>query len=205
MDKHKAYIMTKDGYKMAQLYFSYGTMSSGKSIEVLKVVHNYEEQGKRALLYTPAIDTRSGVDRVTSRVEGMSREATVVETRSNIFGMVQDENVKESVMCLVIDEAQFLSREQVIQCARVVDDLGIPVMTFGLKNDYENKLFEGSQALVEIADKLKEIKTICWYCNKKATMNLRTNRRMTEQIEIGGSSDYKPVCRKHYRDMHEEE
>lgn len=187
---------------MAQLYFTYGTMSSGKSIEVLKVVYNYEEQGKRALLFTPSIDTRTGVGRVTSRVKGMSRDAIVIDPDSNIYRMVQDENIEEAAMCVVIDESQFLTREQVEQCSRVVDELNIPVMAFGLKNDYENNLFEGSQALVEIADKLKEIKTICWYCNKKATMNLRTNKNMTEQIAIGGNSDYKPVCRKHYRSLH---
>lgn len=184
---------------MAQLFFRYGAMNAGKSIEVLKVAHNYEEQGKQVLLMTSSLDTRNGQGQVASRI-GLSRKAVVLQADTNIYTVVQ--NQCPQAACILIDEAQFLTVEQVKQAAAVVDELGIPVMAFGLKNDSQNHLFAGSEALLIYADKIEEMKTICWFCRKKATMNLRiTNGQADyggEQIQIGGNESYYPVCRKHY-------
>ncbi|MGL5886414.1 thymidine kinase [Lactobacillus mellis] len=184
---------------MAQLFFRYGAMNAGKSIEVLKVAHNYEEQGKQVLLMTSSLDTRNGQGQVASRI-GLSRKAVALQADTNIYTVVQ--NQCPQAACILIDEAQFLTVEQVKQAAAVVDELGIPVMAFGLKNDSQNHLFAGSEALLIYADKIEEMKTICWFCRKKATMNLRiTNGQADyggEQIQIGGNESYYPVCRKHY-------
>lgn len=185
---------------MAQLFYRYGAMNSGKSIEILKVAHNYEEQGKRVAILTSALDDRSGVGVIASRI-GLTRPATPVDEASDIFSMIAA--ITPPVACVLIDEAQFLTQAHVKQCARVVDELNIPVMAFGLKNDFMNRLFEGSEALLTYADKIEEMKTICWFCAKKATMNLRVHDGKPvytgEQIQIGGNESYYPVCRKHYR------
>lgn len=184
---------------MAQLFFRYGAMNAGKSIEVLKVAHNYEEQGKQVLLMTSSLDTRNGQGQIASRI-GLSRKAVALQGDTNIYTVVQ--NQCPQAACILIDEAQFLTVDQVKQAAAVVDELGIPVMAFGLKNDSQNHLFAGSEALLIYADKIEEMKTICWFCRKKATMNLRiTNGQADyggEQIQIGGNESYYPVCRKHY-------
>lgn len=182
-----------------QLFFRYGAMNAGKSIEVLKVAHNYEEQGKQVLLMTSSLDTRNGQGQIASRI-GLSRKAVALQADTNIYTVVQ--NQCPQAACILIDEAQFLTVDQVKQAATVVDELGIPVMAFGLKNDSQNHLFAGSEALLIYADKIEEMKTICWFCRKKATMNLRiTNGQADyggEQIQIGGNESYYPVCRKHY-------
>ncbi|WDF81774.1 thymidine kinase [Lacticaseibacillus pabuli] len=186
---------------MAQLFFRYGAMNSGKSIEILKVAHNYEEQGKHVVILTSAVDSRSGVGMISSRI-GLKRKADPVYPDTNIYKMVSELAQKETVACVLIDEAQFLKREHVEECAQVVDELKIPVMTFGLKNDFMNRLFEGSEALLTYADKIEEMKTICWFCAKKAIMNLRVHDGKPvytgEQIMIGGNESYYPVCRNHY-------
>lgn len=187
---------------MAQLYFKYGTMNSGKSFEVLKVAHNYEEQGKSVHIFSPAIDSRSGTGKVVSRVESMAREVTPLSDTDNIYKLIREKHDENLIDCVLVDECQFLTREQAYQCARIVDELDIPVMVFGLKNDYENQLFEGSETFLLIADKFEEVKTICWYCAKKATMNLRTNTQLDGQVALGGNDDYKAVCRKHYMTLH---
>ncbi|MBA1434883.1 thymidine kinase [Bombilactobacillus bombi] len=184
---------------MAQLFFRYGAMNAGKSIEVLKVAHNYEEQGKKVLLMTSSLDTREGQGKIASRI-GLSRDAFAIQDDTNLREVVQ---VKcPQAACVLVDEAQFLTITQVQQLAQIVDELKIPVMTFGLKNDSQNRLFAGSQALLIYADKIEEMKTICWFCRKKATMNLRiTNGQPDyggEQIQIGGNESYYPVCRRHY-------
>lgn len=189
---------------MAQLFYKHGTMNSGKSIEILKVAHNYEEQGKRVLLFSPTVDTRSGIAKISSRVKTMERDVTPLSATDNVFRIIQDANILDAVTCVLIDECQFLTREQANQCARVVDELHIPVMVFGLKNDFNNQLFEGSEAFLILADKIEEVKTICWYCNKKATMNLRVNTELTGQIAIGGNDDYKAVCRHHYTSLRQD-
>ena len=184
---------------MAQLYYKYGTMNSGKTIEILKVAHNYEEQGKSVVIMTSAVDTRDGFGVVSSRI-GMKRSAMAIEDQTDIFGFIRD--LPEKPYCVLVDEAQFLKRHHVYDLARVVDELDIPVMAFGLKNDFRNELFEGSRHLLLLADKIDEIKTICQYCKKKATMVLRTlDGKPTyegEQIQIGGNETYISVCRKHY-------
>lgn len=184
---------------MAQLYFRYGAMNSGKSIEVLKVAHNYEEQNKAVRIYTSGVDNRDGVGIISSRT-GMKREATPIHDNTNIFEEIK--LADEKIWCVLIDEAQFLKKEHVLQLTRVVDELNIPVMTFGLKNDFMNNLFEGSKYLLLYAEKIEEIKTICWYCGKKAIMNLRISDGKPvyegEQIQIGGNESYFPVCRHHY-------
>lgn len=184
---------------MAQLYYKYGTMNSGKTIEILKVTHNYEEQGKPVVIMTSALDTRDGYGIVSSRI-GMRREAVAITDNMDIFNFIK--NLPEKPYCVLIDESQFLSKENVYDLARVVDNLDIPVMAFGLKNDFQNHLFEGSRELLLLADKIEEIKTICQFCSKKATMVLRTENGKPvyegNQIQIGGNETYIPVCRKHY-------
>lgn len=174
-------------------------MNSGKSIEILKVANNYEEQGKSVVLFTSAVDNRSGLGMIASRI-GLQRQAQVIEEETNVFDEVSQLNQKPA--CILIDEAQFLKKDHIIQLARIVDDLSIPVMAFGLKNDFMNQLFEGSKYLLLYADKIEEIKTICWFCHKKATMNLRLADGKAvyegEQIQIGGNESYYPVCRRHY-------
>lgn len=183
---------------MAQLFFKYGTMNSGKSIDILKTAHNYEEQGKKCLLFTSAIDNRTKVGEISSRI-GIAEQATPVYKETNIFELVKKE---EDIACVLIDEAQFLKHEHVIQLTQIVDELNIPVMAWGLKNDFQNHLFEGSENLLIYADKIEEIKTICWFCHKKATMQVRLVDGKPvyegEQIQIGGNESYLSVCRHHY-------
>ncbi|RUT30669.1 thymidine kinase [Paenibacillus zeisoli] len=182
---------------MAQLYFKYGAMNSGKSIEILKVAHNYEEQNKPVLIFTPAIDTRDEIGFVSSRV-GMRRQAIPIYDDTDIFSIVKNHEPKP--YCVLVDECQFLKKEGIRQLARIVDELDVPVMGFGLKNDFQNRLFEGSEQMLIYADKLEEMKTICWFCERKATMNLRVENGKPvyngEQIQIGGSEAYYPVCRR---------
>jgi len=187
------------GVILAQLFFKYGAMNSGKSIEILKVAHNYEEQGKSVILMTSILDTRSGTGKIQSRM-GLDRDAIALKDDSNVFEIVKGEN--PNAACVLIDECEFMTKDQVLQAAQVVDDLGIPVMAFGLKNDFRNELFEGTKYLLLYADKLEEMKTICWFCTKKATMNMRmANGKPVydgDQIAIGGNEMYYPVCRRHY-------
>ncbi|MFC4651413.1 thymidine kinase [Lactococcus nasutitermitis] len=184
---------------MAQFYFRYGTMNSGKSIEILKVAHNYEEEGKPVLLMTSNLDTREGVGFVASRI-GIRHEAVAIDEKMALLSYISHLSVKP--FCVLIDEAQFLTKENIYDLAHVVDDLDIPVMAFGLKNDFRNELFEGSKYLLLLADKIEEIKTVCWFCSKKATMVIRTiNGKPVyegEQVQIGGNESYIPVCRRHY-------
>ncbi|CCI87237.1 thymidine kinase [Lactobacillus gigeriorum] len=192
---------------MAQLFFRYGAMSSGKTIEILKVAHNYEAQGRKIALMTSGVDDRSGVGTVASRI-GIQRTAVPITEEMNIFDYVKEKSKMDvargdgKLACVLIDEAQFLKRHHVLECAKIVDELKIPVMTFGLKNDFQNRLFEGSENLLIFADKIEEMKTICHYCGHKATMNLRVNYGMPvyegEQVQIGGDESYYPVCRFHY-------
>lgn len=188
---------------MAQLFFRYGAMNSGKSIDILKVKHNYEEQGKNVLLLTSALDNRDGEGKVSSRI-GISQPAHPVGSEDNIIELIYqlEGHSYISYNCILVDEAQFLTEEHVLQLANIVDKMRIPVMCYGLKNDFQNNLFEGTRALLIHADKIEEIKTLCWQCNRKAIMNLRMNNgrpvRDGEQVQIGGNESYIPVCRNHY-------
>jgi len=184
---------------MAQLYFRYSTMNAGKSTEVLKIAHNYEEQNKKVLLFTPAIDNRYGEGNITSRM-GFQRKAVVLFKDTDIMKLAKTENPH----CILVDEGQFLSREQVITLTNVVDELNIPVIVYGLKNDYRNQLFSGSEALLLFSDKIEEVKAVCWYCTKKATMLIKFKNgkpvNKGKQIEIGGNDKYTSVCRKCYKE-----
>ena len=184
---------------MAQLFFKYGAMNSGKTIEILKVAHNYEEQDKPVVIMTSGIDTRSGIGTVYSRI-GLERDAIPIFDETDLYHLVKDLGYQP--YCILIDEAQFLKKHHVLAFTKIVDELGIPVMAFGLKNDFRNELFEGSKYLLLYADKIEEMKTICWFCHKKATMNLHyiDGKPVYEgdQVQIGGNEAYYPVCRKHY-------
>lgn len=183
---------------MAKLYFRYGTMNSGKSIEVLRTAHNYEEQGKSVLLFTPMIDNRYGTGIVTSRI-GMKKEAIVITDDMDMYAIVSEKMPR----CVLIDEAQFLSKQQIDQLTDICDMLDIPVIAYGLRSDFLGNLFEGSLQLFAVADKIEEVKTVCWYCDRKALMNMRCKDGKPvfegEQIQIGGNESYIPVCRKCYK------
>lgn len=185
---------------MAQLYYRYSTMNAGKSLEVLKIAHNYEEQDKNVLIFTSSLDDRYKVGYVASRI-GLNRKAIPFDKSTDFKQEVQtrDDTV---VSCILIDEGQFLTQEQVIDLTQIVDYMNIPVIVYGLKNDSQNNLFEGSMNLLIYADKIEEVKTVCWFCNNKATMNLRIVDGKPcytgKQIEIGGNYNYIPVCRKCY-------
>jgi len=182
---------------LAQLFFKYGAMNSGKSIEILKVAHNYEEQNKHVLIFTSAIDDRDEVGYVSSRI-GLRKEAIPIYEDTDIFRIVQEHHPKPS--CVLIDECQFMTENGILQLVRIVDELQVPVMAFGLKNDFQNNLFEGSKYMLIYADKIEELKTICWFCERKATMTLRVENGKPiytgQQIQIGGNETYYPVCRK---------
>lgn len=184
---------------MAQLFFKYGAMNSGKSIEILKVAHNYKEQNKAVVLMTSALDTRSGVGNVSSRI-GLEEQAIPIFEETNISETIK--NLTVQPYCILIDESQFLQKHHIIELTKIVDELAIPVMAFGLKNDFRNELFEGSKYLLLYADKIEEMKTICWFCHKKATMNLHYIDGQPvyegDQVQIGGNEAYYPVCRQHY-------
>lgn len=182
---------------MAQLFFKYGAMNSGKSIEILKVAHNYEEQNKPVLIFTSAVDTRDEVGFVSSRI-GLRKQAIPIYEETDLFATVRDYG---RIYCVLIDEVQFLSKKHILQMVEIVDLLEIPVMGFGLKNDFQNELFEGSKYMLLYADKIEEMKTICWFCAKKATMALRVDEHKKPiytgaQIQVGGNDSYYPVCRK---------
>ncbi len=186
---------------MAQLFFIYGTMNSGKSIQLLSTAHSYKEQGKSVLLLTPSTDTRDGVGTISSRI-GLSEEAMIIKPDTNLWELEGVNFFFNGYDAILVDEAQFLSKDQITQLAEIVDQLNIPVMAYGLKNDFSNHLFPGSEQLVLLADKLIEMKTTCKWCNKKATMNLRVVDGAPayegEQVEVGGNEDYLSVCRYHY-------
>jgi thymidine kinase len=191
--------MSRGEYTVAQLYFRYGAMNASKSIQLLTVAHNYEQSGKRVIVLTPAIDDRFGVGKVASRV-GISREAIPIFDYTDIYSYIHNQETQPD--CVLVDEGQFLKAEHVAQLANIVDKLAIPVIVYGLLKNFKNELFEGSQKLVCEADKLEEIKTVCVFCNKKATHILKFKDAMPvyagESIEIGGEETYNSVCRKHY-------
>lgn len=187
---------------MAKVYFYYAAMNAGKSTVLLQSSYNYRERGMRTLLFTPSIDTRYGTGRIESRI-GLSSGAVPLGVSDNVFKRVQGEHAGAPVACVLVDEAQFLSPEQVWQLSEVADTLDIPVLCYGLRTDFQGRLFPGSAALLGIADDLTELKTIC-HCGRKATMNLRVDaqgRGVKEgaQIEIGGNDRYVAVCRRHFK------
>ena len=187
---------------MAQLYFRYSTMNAGKSIELIKVAYNYEERGKNVMTLVPSVDDRYGRGVITSRI-GVQREALVVGEETNILELFIKENEKKHIDCVLVDEAQFLKKHHVLELVEIVDSFEVPVLTNGLKNDFRNEMFEGSYYLLIYADKIEEIKTICW-CGRKATMVARVvDGRIVKQgrqVLVGGNDLYVSLCRKHYND-----
>lgn len=188
---------------MAKVYFYYAAMNAGKSTVLLQSSHNYRERGMRTLLFTPSIDTRYGTGRIESRI-GLRSGAISLVGSDNIFARVSLEHAAQPVACVLLDEVQFLTPEQVWQLAEVADVLDIPILCYGLRTDFQGKLFPGSATLLGIADDLIELKTIC-FCGRKATMNLRLDqqgRAATEgaQVEIGGNERYVATCRRHFRE-----
>lgn len=187
---------------MAQLYYRYSTMNAGKSIELIKVAYNYEEREKRVLTLVPVVDDRYGEGVVASRI-GIRRPAITVYPETNILEMFLAENKRKKIDCVLVDECQFLKKSHVEQLAEIVDSCDVPVLAYGLKNDFRNELFEGSYYMLVYADKIEEIKTICW-CGRKATMVARIVDgkfvKQGEQILIGGNDLYVSLCRKHYND-----
>lgn len=187
---------------MAQLYYRYSTMNAGKSIELIKVAYNYEERGKRVLVLNPVVDDRYGKGIISSRI-GISREATIVHDDTNLLKLFMEENTEEKIDCVLVDECQFLKKHHVQELVEIVDSYDTPVLAYGLKNDFRNELFEGSYYMLVYADKIEEIKTICW-CGRKATMVARIVDgkfvKTGDQIVIGGNDMYVSLCRKHYND-----
>jgi thymidine kinase len=184
-------------------------MNAGKSLELIKVAYNYEERGKRPLLLVPSVDDRFGRGKIVSKA-GLEREALTIYEETNLLELISEE-LKErdaprpeaSISCVLIDEGQFLKKHHVIELTEVVDGYDIPVMVYGLKNDFRNELFEGSKYLLIYADKIEEIKTICW-CGRKATMVARVVDgkfvKTGDQILVGGNEMYVSLCRRHYND-----
>ena len=188
---------------MANLYFYYSTMNAGKSTTLLQSSYNYRERDMNTLVYTAAIDDRFGVGKVTSRI-GISQDAFLFRSETNLFDEINEHIKKEKVHCVLVDEAQFLSKQQVYQLSDVVDKFKIPVLCYGLRTDFQAELFEGSKYLLAWADQLEELKTIC-YCGRKANFVLRLNDqgeviKEGAQIQIGGNDSYLSVCRLHYKE-----
>lgn len=186
---------------MAKLYFYYSSMNAGKSTTLLQSSFNYQERGMGTMLFTAALDDRYGVGKITSRI-GLEEDAHVFDDKTDLYHDVTLELKKRNLSCVLIDEAQFLTRDQVFQLASICDRIGIPVLTYGLRTDFQANLFEGSMHLLALADELKELKTIC-KCGQKATMNLRTDKngkviKEGEQTDIGGNDRYEVLCRKHF-------
>ena len=177
-------------------------MNAGKSIELIKVAYNYEERGKNVLTLIPAIDNRFGMGVITSRI-GIQRAARTIADDTNILDLFIRENEKKLIDCILIDECQFLKKHHVLELAEIVDSFGVPVLAYGLKNDFRNEMFEGSYYMLIYADKIEEIKTICW-CGRKATMVARTVdgkiAKEGQQIVVGGNDMYVSLCRMHYND-----
>ena len=188
---------------MAKLYFYYSAMNAGKSTNLLQSSHNYRERGMNTLLLTPEIDHRAGLGKIASRI-GLEAGAQTFRQDDDLHALVEGSEEDSVIACVLIDEAQFLTRPQVEQLAQVSDDLDIPVLCYGLRTDFQGNLFPGSAALLGWADNLTELKTIC-HCGCKATMNLRTDEKGNaikegSQVEIGGNERYVAMCRKHFRE-----
>ena len=186
---------------MAKLYFYYASMNAGKSTTLLQADFNYRERGMATMLWTAALDHRGGENAIESRI-GLAADAHRFEPDTDLFAQVARAHAMAPLSCVMVDEAQFLSAPQVWQAARIADELGIPVLCYGLRTDFQGELFPGSAVLLGIADSLVELKAVC-HCGRKATMNLRVDadgRAVVEgaQTEIGGNDRYVALCRKHF-------
>ncbi|MBA3512633.1 thymidine kinase [Sphingomonas sp.] len=186
---------------MAKLYFYYAAMNAGKSTTLLQADFNYRERGMATMLWTAAHDDRSGSGQIGSRL-GLTIEAHAYSPEVDLFGRVGEELKRREIHCVLVDEAQFLTRDQVLQLCRLCDEVNLPVLCYGLRTDFLGQLFEGSAALLAIADALVELKAVC-ECGRKATMNLRVDAEghavaSGEQTEIGGNDRYVALCRRHF-------
>jgi thymidine kinase len=187
---------------MAKLYFHYSTMNAGKSTSLLQASHNYREGGMATYLITAQFDNRAGDGRIASRI-GIGEPADTFAPGTDLFAKLAARFAIGTVACVFIDEAQFLTKPQVWQLARAVDDLGVPIMCYGLRVDFRGELFPGSAALLAWADEMREVRTIC-FCGKKATMVVRKDAdgralQQGEQVQIGGNETYVSLCRRHWR------
>ena len=187
---------------MAKLYFHYSTMNAGKSTVLLQAAYNYRERGMEPYLLTARFDDRAGGGQIASRI-GIEAEADTFGTTDDLFDRLDARLAQGAVACVFIDEAQFLSEEQVWQRARAGDDLGVPIMCYGLRVDFRGKLFPGSAALLALADEMREVRTIC-HSGKKATMVVRQDAagrvlRDGAQVQLGGNETYVSLCRRHWR------
>jgi len=188
---------------MAKLYFYYSSMNAGKSTNLLQSSYNYKERGMNTLVLAPQFDNRYGEGKVTSRI-GIEAAATTFSSDTDLFDVVESLKAQDGLNCVLIDEAQFLTRDQVFQLSDVTDKLNIPVLAYGLRTDFQGEPFEGSKYLLAWSDNLRELKAIC-HCGTKATMVLRMDvdgNAVTEgsQVEIGGNDRYVSMCRKHFKE-----
>ena len=186
---------------MAKLYFNYSSMNAGKSTALLQADYNYRERGMTTILFTSSKDERYGKNEIVSRI-GIKAPANYFFEDTNLYETFVKQSKTKPIDCVLIDEAQFLSKEQVHQLGRIVDELDTPVLTFGIRTDFQGELFEGSKYLLAWSDNIKEIKTVC-HCGSKATMVIRINSKgaiilQGSQIEVGGNESYIPLCRKHF-------
>jgi thymidine kinase len=186
---------------MAKLYFYYASMNAGKSTRLLQADFNYRERGMHTMLWTAEVDTRAGHKAIESRI-GLAADAHRFDASTDFRERVDAAHAIKPIACVLIDEAQFLTCDQVWQCATIVDQMGIPVLCHGLRTDFRGALFPGSAVLLGIADALVELKAVC-YCGRKATMNLRVDAdgvalREGAQTEVGGNERYVAVCRRHF-------
>jgi|TARA_B100000035_G_C21026770_1_gene566582 thymidine kinase len=189
---------------MAKLHFFYSTMNAGKSTALLQSNHNYLESGLRTMLFIPEELKEKSDSKIISRI-GLEAKAKVVNKDYNFFSEI-NKNSPRDINCIFVDEAQFLTREQVNNLGKVSDELNIPVMCYGIRTDFQGNLFEGSSTLLAIADNLVELKTICSECDKKATMVVRLDENGNvlltgDKVLVGGNDIYKTVCRKHFREL----
>ncbi len=186
---------------MAKLYFNYSSMNAGKSTALLQANHNYLERGMKTKMFTFSGDNRYEENRIVSRI-GISADALPFSEDTDLFQSLIEDKDQIEIKCVLIDEAQFLTKKQVAQLGKIADELDTAVLAFGIRTDFQGELFEGSKYLLAWADNLKEIKTVCW-CGRKATMVVRLDKKgnivsQGEQLEIGGNEKYVPLCRAHF-------
>ena len=192
---------------MAKLYFYYSAMNAGKTTTLVQSAYNYRERGMNTLVLKPVIDERYNSSIVRSRI-GLETDAKTISAKDNLFLLIEETNRKNRLSCVLLDEAQFLTKSQVFSLGEIVDKLEIPVLAYGLRSDFRGELFEGSLHLLAWADELVEIKTIC-HCGKKAGMVLRLDENgepvnIGDQVKIGGNDIYVSVCRKHFKQQQAE-
>ena len=186
---------------MAKLYFNYSSMNAGKSTALLQANHNYHERGMKTKMFTYSGDNRFEKNKIVSRI-GISADSNAFSESTDLFQNLIEDKEQKKIKCVLIDEAQFLKKNQVAQLGKIVDELDIAVLAFGIRTDFQGELFEGSKYLLAWADNLKEIKTVCW-CGRKATMVVRLDSKGNilsegQQLEIGGNEKYVPLCRAHF-------